>query len=297
MIGQPKSVLVPSEVIEDYRRQQREVAAGNNMRSETIRLHKNGTPIPVSVDAAPIRRPDGRVIATSSILHDITDRIANEEHRQFLMREITHRSKNQLAIIQSIATQTARASGTKQEFLDQFRNRLQGLSASHDLLLKQDWRGAPLDELIHRQLEVFVGNRSDAVTLQGPATMLTAAAAEAIGLAIHELATNSAKYGALSVPTGRVEVTWRQTTVDPDQQDGWEISWCELGGPKVTAPTSTGFGTQVIKRMVAVVVNGRAELDYPESGLVWRLTFPAPAMKLVDRAKENHADRAAAPSG
>lgn len=284
IIGKPKALLVPADKLAEHKRQQAQVAAGESLRSETIRLHRDGTPIAVSVDAAPIRRPDGTIIGTSSILHDITQRIASEEHRQFLMREIAHRSKNQLAIIQAIANQTARSSGTKQQFLDQFKGRLQGLSASHDLLLRQDWRGAPLDELVRRQTEAFVGDRSGAVRIEGPASMLTAAATEAIGLALHELATNSAKYGALSVPEGKVDVVWRKIESEAAggvSGDGslWELMWRERDGPKVEQPSTTGFGTQVIKRMAAMAVNGTADLQYLESGLVWRLNFPSSAVQ------------------
>lgn len=283
MIGKPKALLVPPDKLADYRSQQRRVSSGESLRSETIRMHKNGTPITVSVDAAPIRRPDGFIIGTSSILHDITQRIASEEHQMFLMREIAHRSKNQLAIIQAIASQTARASGTKQEFLDRFKARLQGLSASHDLLLRQDWKGAPLAELVSRQIEAFVGDRSVAVSVNGPPAMLTAAAAEAIGLAMHELATNSAKYGALSVPQGKVDVAWHRIEVEtPDGNESrWELTWQERDGPRVEVPTSTGFGTQVVKRMAAMSVGGTAELDYHEAGLHWRLVFPMSAMQEI----------------
>lgn len=291
IIGKPKSMLVPANGLAEHKRQQAEVAAGGSLRTETIRLHRNGTPITVSVDAAPIRRPDGTIIGTSSILHDITERIAGEEHRQFLMREIAHRSKNQLAIIQAIASQTARSSGTKQQFLDQFKGRLQGLSASHDLLLRQNWRGAPLDELVRGQIEAFVGDRSNAVHVDGPPSMLTASAAEAIGLAMHELATNSAKYGALSVPEGKVDVIWRRVEPETpgDGESMWELIWRERDGPKVQAPTVSGFGTQVVKRMTAMAVNGTADLDYHENGLVWRLVFPASAMQQTGQPADTRA--------
>lgn len=293
IIGRPKSVLVPPELADEYQKQLTTVLAGENVRSETVRLHRDGTRIAVSVDAAPIRRPDGKIIATSSILHDITERIANEEHRLFLTREIAHRSKNQLAIIQSIATQTARTTGSTDAFLKAFRSRLQGLSASHDLLLKQDWRGAPIEDLVRSQIEVFVGENSGAIDITGPPALLTAAAAEAIGLAIHELATNSAKYGALSVPLGRVDVEWVQSR-DDEHGAGWTLTWRERGGPAVTPPVESGFGTQVIKRTVASAVRGNAELEYHPSGLMWTLTFPLaymrplPQERAADSAEQTH---------
>ncbi len=278
IVGKPKTLLVPPDEVDEFRKQLASVVAGENVRSETIRLRRDGTPIAVSVNAAPIRRHDGKIIATSSILHDVTERIANEEHRLFLMREIAHRSKNQLAIIQAIATQTARTTGSTEAFLKTFRSRLQGLSASHDLLLKQDWRGAPLEELVRRQVEAFVGESSNSVSIVGPPAMLTAAAAEAIGLAIHELATNSAKYGALSVPAGRVEVKWERADKG-EAEAGWTLTWREWDGPLVKTPVESGFGTQVIKRTAAMAVQGKADLEYHPSGLIWRLTFPTTAMR------------------
>jgi len=260
------------------------VASGENLRSETVRLRRDGTRVAVSVDAAPIRRHDGNVIATSSILHDVTERIANEEHRQFLMREIAHRSKNQLAIIQAIATQTARASHSTEAFLATFRSRLQGLSASHDLLLNQDWRGAPIEDLVRGQIAVFVGPDKDCIHISGPRVVLGSGPAEAIGLAIHELATNSAKYGALSVPGGKVDVQWKQIVLDGGEK-GWELVWRESGGPPVTTPLETGFGTQVIKRMAAMAVQGNADVEYDPKGLVWRLTFPATSQQSFPNAR------------
>jgi PAS domain S-box-containing protein len=286
IVGKPKSVLVPAEAIEEFQKQLATVLAGENVRSETVRRHRDGTRIAVSVEAAPIRRPDGKIIATSSILHDITDRRANEEHRLFLTREIAHRSKNQLAIIQSIATQTARTTGSTDAFLKTFRSRLQGLSASHDLLLQQDWRGAPIEELVRSQIEIFVGENSNAIEITGPPAMLTAAAAEAIGLAIHELATNSAKYGALSVASGRVAVAWEQVErADGEPSAGWKLTWRERGGPTVTPPVDSGFGTQVIKRTVAMAVQGKAEVEYLPSGLIWTLSFPVAAMRLLPQER------------
>ena len=279
IVGRPKALLVPPDRMEEFLVQQAQVAAGESVRNETVRRHRDGTPIAVSVNAAPIRRPDGTIIATSSILHDITERIADEEHRRFLMREIAHRSKNQLAIIQAIANQTARASGSINDFLSRFRGRLQGLAASHDLLLNQNWHGAPLDGLVRSQIAVFTEPTSRAVNVAGPPVMLTASATEAIGLAIHELATNSAKYGALSVPTGTVSVAWKAVPAAAGQAEDWELTWEENGGPVVKEPMSSGFGSQVIKRMAPMSVQGKAELEFRESGIYWRLVFPSSALR------------------
>jgi two-component sensor histidine kinase len=130
------------------------------------------------------------------------------DHIQFLMHEISHRSKNLLSVIQSIARRTARTARTMKEFEGRFERRLQGLAASHDVLVGKNWQGAPLAELVRQQLGPFVEIQSSRFEFVGPDIVVTAEAAQAIGLAIHELATNAIKYGALSAPTGKVRISW-----------------------------------------------------------------------------------------
>ena len=151
--------------------------------------------------------------------------------------------------------------------------RLQGLAVSNTLLASGDWRGTSLLSLIERQLAPFVGLPSARIKLHGPNVSLTAEAAQAIGLALHELATNAVKYGALSVPDGAISITWE---VDEAQSTGGlKLDWRESGGPLVTTPKRTGFGHVVMKTLVEQTVKGTVVIDFASEGLLWSLQAPA----------------------
>ncbi|MGE0055166.1 MAG: PAS domain S-box protein [Hyphomicrobium sp.] len=273
IIGQPKSILVPPKYEPEFNAQRKLILSGETIRVDSVRRRKDGRLIDVSLNSAPIRRPDGKIIAISSILHDISERKAEEEHRQFLMREVAHRSKNQLAIIQAIAGQTARHSGSIDDFIAAFRQRLQGLATSHDLLVNQNWRNIPLSRLVEHQIGILTGIKNESVDVSGPDVNLSPQASEAIGLALHELATNSIKYGALSVPTGRVEIRWTLQPSDEPQHD-LVLEWQEHGGPPVTPPSSKGFGSQVLETLTARAVQGEVKALYKTEGFHWILKFP-----------------------
>ncbi len=203
-----------------------------------------------------------------SVYRDISDRRAAQEHQRFLLAELTHRSKNLLAVIQGIAGQTIRSVQTLQDFKTRFTQRLQGLAATQDILVRQDWSGGDLRQLVSTQFQMFdLGDeRTD---ISGPSVTLSADAVQAVGLAMHELATNALKYGALSVPAGKVAVGWAL------QPSGTLLlSWTESGGPPVAPPERTGFGSIVLDKMAASTVEGIVALDYAPSGLRWSLAVP-----------------------
>ncbi len=274
IIGRPKTTIVPEHRLTEYQTLRDEVLAGGSVRIDTQRCRKDGTLVEVSLDSAPIRQPNGKIFAISSIIHDITERKASEEHKSFLMRELAHRSKNQLAIIQAIANQTAQNKGSIDVFLSTFIKRLQGLSASHDLLTSQGWTHVSLSELVSSQLSVFIDWPSERVVAEGPLVNLSPTHAEAIGLALHELATNAAKYGALSVSDGRVIIKW-SLVADGDMPSNLRIDWNEVGGPPVAAPQRKGFRALVVERMVAQSVRGRAKIDILPEGVHWHLVCPS----------------------
>ena len=232
------------------------------------------------------RGADGKAQRLVSVMMDITERKEAEEHIQFLMREMSHRSKNLLSVIQAIAGQTARSAGTLEEFETRFNQRLHGLAASHDVLVDQSWQGAPLADLMRLQLAPFVETDSSRLALSGPDVLVTAQAAQALGLAIHELATNAAKYGALSGPTGTVKISW---TFDEKGAEPrlLRLNWTEHGGPPVTIPSSKGFGHVVIERMVANSLDGEVAIDYATQGLRWTLSIPSANIVSGPRADLN----------
>ncbi|MDP3690524.1 sensor histidine kinase [Bradyrhizobium sp.] len=220
------------------------------------------------------RTPDGKAHRMVSIVADVTERKAAEDHIQFLMHELSHRSKNLLTVIQSIARRTARTVATTEEFESRFGRRLQGLAASHDVLVLNSWQGAPLADLMRKHLEPFVEVQSSRLELSGPDIVVGAEAAQAIGLAIHELTTNATKYGALSVPTGKVRVSWAfEGGADAPRQ--LLLNWIEQGGPPVIAPSHKGFGHVVFDDMIGRSLNAKVAVEFAASGLNWRVSIPA----------------------
>jgi two-component system CheB/CheR fusion protein len=205
---------------------------------------------------------------------DVTERKSAEDHVQFLMHELSHRSKNLLAVIQSISRRTARTTSTMEEFESRFGRRLQGLAASHDVLVRNSWQGAPLGDLLRQQLMPFMDIQSSRVELTGPEIVVTAEATQAIGLAIHELATNAIKYGSLSVPEGKVQISW---AFDSESLPSRELllKWVEHGGPRVVPPTRNGFGHLVIGEMIERSLNARVTLQFATRGLEWSVSMPA----------------------
>jgi two-component sensor histidine kinase/PAS domain-containing protein len=219
------------------------------------------------------RQPDGKARRLTNVATDITERKAAEAHQRFLLQELSHRSKNLLSIVQAIADQTLRTCGDLKEFQDRFDGRLRGLAASNTLLARGDWRGTSLSALIELQLAPFVDLPSPQIERHGPAVDLTAEAAQAIGLALHELATNAVKHGALSVPHGGLSISW-QVDRAPGA-GGLQLDWREHDGPPVTVPERKGFGHVVMKRMIEQAVQGTVELDFAPEGLRWSLQAPA----------------------
>ena len=191
-----------------------------------------------------------------------------EEQIRILMSEVTHRSKNLLSVILSVAKYT-RAS-TAEEFLGRFTNRVHALASNHDLLVKSQWKNIEILDLIRGQLTHFgdvVGKR---ILLDGPQVQLSASAAQSIGMAIHELSTNAVKYGALSDGNGRVEISW---SVD-DKRSQFSIEWIESGGPAVAAPPKLGFGSTVLTTMIEMGLDGETRLEYATTGVVWQFKCP-----------------------
>jgi two-component sensor histidine kinase len=199
---------------------------------------------------------------------------------QLYMREISHRSKNLLAVVQSISRQTQRSSPDLKTFAQRFDSRLESLARSHDLLVNRNWGGVPIRELIEAQLESFVTPGDDRIGLEGPVMSLSPAASQHIGLAIHELATNATKYGALSGRDGRVSISWNENR-DCDGRPIFRLIWAESGGPPVSAASKKGFGRFVIETAVARGVLGKSNIDWQPTGLVWTLEAPSP--RLVDK--------------
>jgi two-component sensor histidine kinase len=203
---------------------------------------------------------------------DISERKAREEHAQLLMREVNHRAKNMLALIQAVARRTV-ASGPE-DFLERLDRRISSMAANQDLLVQGDWKAIPISSLLRAQLAPLGDSVGKRVLQDGPAVELTAAAAQSIGMALHELATNAMKYGALSREAGRVSVRW-DIEVDSGHGPVFTLEWVESGGPVVTQPRQRGFGSTVITQMVKAGLGCEPHLDFAPTGLIWRIACPA----------------------
>ncbi len=218
------------------------------------------------------RQPNGKAHRVINVATDITERKAAETHQRFLLQELSHRSKNLLTLVQSIADQSFRKSKDQKDFQSRLSGRLGGLAASNALLARGDWRGSSLRELIEFQLAPFIDLSSSQLEIQGPEVNLAADTSQAIGLALHELATNAVKHGALSSSRGRLYISW---TVDQlPNAGGLKLDWRERDGPLVTAPKQKGFGHVVIKSMIEQAVRGKVELNFAKEGLHWSLQAP-----------------------
>jgi PAS domain S-box-containing protein len=205
-------------------------------------------------------------------LHDLTERKRFEEQIHLLMREVNHRAKNLLTLVYSVARRTAAA--TPGDFIQSFGERIQALAAGQDLLVKSDWQGVDLGELVRSQLAHFKDLIGTRIALKGSPLVVSARAAQTIGMALHELATNAGKYGALSTADGRVEISW-SLGGGGGSGDGFAMDWRERGGPPVAPPDRQGFGSTVISRVVIESLDANVELSYPAAGLVWRIECPA----------------------
>jgi PAS domain S-box-containing protein len=207
-----------------------------------------------------------RAVSMVGTVQDITERKKCEEREHLLMREVSHRAKNMLSVVDAIARQTA--TRDPKHFIECFSERIQALSANQDLLIRNEWRGVEIVDLVRAQLAPFADLIGSRIVMSGPKLRLKAASAQAIGLALHELATNAGKYGALS-DTGRVDICWGT------DRNTFTIGWTERDGPPVSPSPQRGFGTVVMKEMAERSLDGKVDLEYAPSGVTWCLTCPA----------------------
>ncbi len=213
----------------------------------------------------------GRTVGTVSSIVDITDRKVQEEHLRLVLRELAHRSKNLLAVIQGIARQTAESAASTQQFVSRFNGRIFSLSRAHDVLTDADWRGARIFDLVRSQIALYAESRLSAVTLDGENGFLRPNAAQYVGLALHELTTNALKYGALSRNDGRIAVRF-----DKDGSAGaaYRFSWIEESSAEIREPPGRSFGLIMLAEVVPTSVSGSAELVFGAKGLNYELVIP-----------------------
>ena len=272
-IGQSILMLIPeglrgeeADIIERVRR-------GEQISSyETTRRRKDGTYISVSLTVSPIRDGSGKIVGASKIARDITSAKENERRIRLLMREVNHRVKNQFAVILSLIRETSRRATDPREFEEQIRDRIMALSRSHDLLVTSEWAGASLLDLLQEHLKPF--GHDEQISLAGPLVTLQPNAVQHLGMAFHELGTNSSKYGALATESGRIAINWQIATSAEGRRE-FQIVWEETSAalPEEAEPR-TGFGSVVLQRVTPQSLSGSAVLERTPGHVRWSLTAP-----------------------
>lgn len=218
----------------------------------------------------PLIDAHGRTYLRFGTATDITDQHEAEQQIRTLLREVNHRTRNMLAVIQSLARRTVAGGG---DFVERFEARIAGLATTQDLLVSHDWTGVPIEDLARQQIAA-TGQDPDRIAMSGPVLELAPPAAEAIGMALAELAINAHRFGALSVPEGRVTLDWSLCEPEIGKRE-FSICWRESDGPAVSPPEISGFGSQIIEGVPRGKLLGTVELAYPPQGLSWHLTCPA----------------------
>ena len=213
----------------------------------------------------PYRTPDSTVDGSLATFVDVTRIVQAEQHQRLLVDELNHRVKNMLAVVISLATQTLRRAGTLEEFSGVFLGRVQALTAAYSLLSRESWSQVQLREVVTEELRPFMAADRANIRIEGPSVPLDPRSALALGMAIHELATNAAKYGALSVPDGDVAVTWQIECNGDDKH--LMLDWTEQNGPPVTPPGKRGFGSTLIERALGHDLQGHAEIMFLPGGV------------------------------
>ncbi len=255
---------------------------GETSRFSAYHPTMKGTPKCWDVLVAPVRDSKGRICKLVATARDITEAREAEEQINLLMHEVNHRSKNLFAVVQAVTRQLGRSEEAK-AFAGRLGERLASLAASHDLLVKSEWRGVNISDLVHSQLGHFKDLIGSRVRLEGPPAQLTPAAAQSLGMALHELATNASKYGALSNAVGKVHVAW---AIAPSAgEPHFQMRWSERGGPPVEQPKRRGFGHTVLVRLAEQAMGADVNLDFAPAGLVWQLSANARNVVEADSAR------------
>jgi PAS domain S-box-containing protein len=239
---------------------------------------------PFLTRVVPLRDSGGRIVRWFGTNTDVSQQLQDEERLRLMVNELNHRVKNTLATVQSIIAHTLRGAESPERLRETLTTRILALSRAHDVLTDAQWAGADLGEIAARAAAPYrPAGGDERFRLHGPTVRLPPKTAIAVALAFHELATNAAKYGALSAPGGHVELGWTLRRAGKDQR--LTIRWREVGGPAVSPPTRRGFGTRLIERALAADLNGEVVLEFPPEGVICTVearfparSFDAPAL-------------------
>jgi PAS domain S-box-containing protein len=269
-------LIVPEEFRQQFNEKINQ-AGQPQVKSKIVRRRrKDGNYIELSLSTAAIHDEAGEVAAISAIYRDVAPLMRAAEHIEFLLREVNHRSKNMLAVVQAVARQTARLADTPELFIESFMARLGAIASSHDLLVSRDWRGVQIVDLTRTQLSHLDPDARERISVEGDFIEINPRAAESYGLALHELSTNAARHGALSDPSGSVALRFE---LDPENRD-YILTWQERGGPAVSKPVRAGFGHSVLTRMAPLAIHGQSALEFAPNGVAYRLSAPVAQIRM-----------------
>lgn len=274
-IGKSESEVLPADTAAQVSAARRQVLDSGESHEIEVEIADGRGAHWFDVCIRPERDGNGAVIGTVASAVDVTDRKVQEEHLKIVLRELAHRSKNLLQVIQGIARQTAESALSTEQFVSRFNGRIYSLSRAHDVLTDADWRGARIFDLVRSQVSLYAQQRVENISLEGENGFLRPNAAQYVGLAVHELVTNAVRYGALSRPEGRVDVGFEKVSDDPGL---YRFAWREHNGPPVRAPRGRSFGLLMLGEVVPTSVGGRANLDFDPLGLRYELTIPRPQL-------------------
>ena len=265
-VGQPITIVIPANRQSEEREILTRIRRGERIdHYETVRQRKDGSLIVVSLTVSPVKNAEGQIIGASKIARDITEEKRSHEQIATLAREAEHRSKNLLATVQ--ATVRLSQSETPDGLKRAIEGRIQSLANVHSLFVKTRWIGADLSTIATQELTPYSEKDQRRVRIDGPPVLLEPDVAQAIAMTLHELATNAAKYGALAVPDGQVELKWSH-----DANGRLHLRWTESNGPKVREPTNKGFGGRIIEQVIAQR-SGTTHFDWRADGLVCEITL------------------------
>jgi PAS domain S-box-containing protein len=277
LLGKTDAEILPPEAAEKIMAAKRKVMKTGEAQELESNFELFGRKRSFYLLIEALRDDGGEVLGTTSVAVDISERKANEDQLRLLLRELTHRCKNLLAVIHAIARQTASRTRSVEDFLDRFSARLAAMGASHDLLIADDWQGASLRMLVEQQLGEHAEHFGGQIAIEGEDVMLKPEAVQNLGLALHELATNAHKYGSLSEPAGEVNISWKFC----DDASKLKLVWQERGGPKVTPPERSGFGRAMIENVVSKALEGDVRLSFPPKGV--RCVIEIPVNQVTSR--------------
>ncbi len=265
VIGKSVKILIPSDRHNEEPEILKRIRRGERIEHyETVRQRKDGSLIPISLTVSPVKVA-GKIHGASKIARDISERKRAEARQALLTGELHHRTKNLFAVVLAVVSRSFAGKRTVKDAEVAVLNRLHSLAQTHIMLIEKEWQGADIAEVVRSEMSPYPGR----VTIAGPSLMLTSQAAQNFALALHELATNAAKYGALSNSTGQVRISW--SVFKPNGHRLFTFRWQERGGPRVTPPTQRGFGSAVLEQVMAEYFETPPRIDYAEGGVIYEL--------------------------